>query len=93
MTGADIKSLREALGLSSAQLGRLCSVSPSTVHRWEEAEVYAVPELQRAILVRLRNRIVGMTQLSSEELGRDLMDAVSSGGVLHAITVLMENGQ
>lgn len=51
MTPADVRALRERLGLTPAQFARLLGVHPSTVSRWESGRRYptggAIPAMRR----------------------------------------------
>ena len=41
MTGAGVRDIRQALGLSQAELAKQMAIAPNTVARWEHAEDWA----------------------------------------------------
>jgi transcriptional regulator with XRE-family HTH domain len=57
MTGGDITTIRQRLGLTVAEFATLLIVSPATAHRWEACAHHeaAVSGIHKALLVYLRD--------------------------------------
>lgn len=57
MNGTDLRSSRQRLGLSQAQLARLLQVPPDTLAKWERGDLaIRHPEVMRLALERLEQR-------------------------------------
>lgn len=58
MTPAQLKSLRERLGLAQEQLAKQMGVTRNTVNRWEMG-LHPIPPLAAKLLQMLRGRSAG----------------------------------
>ena len=88
MTGAEIRTLREALGLPVPLFATLFGVNASTVYRWEARDERRaqVEGLSRALLYVLAHRVrIG----EGPALGLTLTDAISRGGTLAGLSALL----
>jgi DNA-binding transcriptional regulator YiaG len=56
MNGGDVRALREALGLTQAEMGAALKMSPLSVLRWENGQARP-SRLARRALERLKRRI------------------------------------
>ena len=57
MTGAELHTFREKLGLSQSQLATLLGVTPNTLARWERDELTIQhPRILELALTELRRR-------------------------------------
>jgi transcriptional regulator with XRE-family HTH domain len=55
VTGAELRQMREAAGLSQEELGRRLGIAPNTIARWERGELtMRHPGLLRLALLRLQ---------------------------------------
>jgi DNA-binding XRE family transcriptional regulator len=80
MTGRHVRKLREALGLTTAEMGELLAVTHQTIYRWE-ACTGALPPIglaQRTLLL-----LIGMPEAGSKDAER-IAKAVRTGGRLSA---------
>lgn len=53
ITGTDLRTRREALGLSRVQIAATAGVDPATIYRWETGRASPRPAIARAIVAAL----------------------------------------
>ncbi len=91
MAGAEIRSIRERLGLSVIQFATVLGVHASTVHRWEAAgsEMVDVDGVAANVLIALRQRVAEEPDSSAKDAGRAVVEALLLGGALVALAALL----
>jgi hypothetical protein len=93
MPGQDVRTIREALGLTVPKLSTVLGVHPSTIHRWEASGPYpvAIEGVPWNVLAALRQRvIVGQTDPNLvRSKGQEVSDQLVVGGALLALAVLI----
>lgn len=91
MSGSEIRSIRERLGLSVTQFAAVLGVHASTVHRWEAAgdELVDVDGVAANVLIALRQRVADEAEGSAKEAGRAVVEALLIGGALVALAALL----
>jgi transcriptional regulator with XRE-family HTH domain len=87
MTGAEIRTLRERLGLSQVDFGRLLNVRGMTVSRWERDD--ARPEGAAAQLLEAMKRRTDQKKLPAN-VGEVLLGALAAGAAVVGFVLLME---
>ncbi len=92
--GRQVRALRGALGLEAAQFAGVLGVHPSTVHRWEAAEMGFVPVdgVAANVLVALASKLDGdrKAKAQAEAVGEKVAQALVLGGALVALVALVE---
>jgi transcriptional regulator with XRE-family HTH domain len=93
LTGNDVRSIRNALGLTMAQFAHVLGVHPSTVQRWEltGANRVTVEGVPLTVLTALRARVLEQANglRAAANAGQDVSTKLATGGVLLALTVLL----
>lgn len=89
MTGSDIASAREALGLNPFAFAAVLGVHVSSVYRWEKAgKNPRVDPLQREIITGIHtHRSSSTAQLKA---GKKVRSALESGGSLAGLHTLLQ---
>lgn len=89
MTGAEIKDIRDAMGMTREDFAQIFGVHTTTVYRWEtnssEIGKDAIRFLTALRQILDRNGVVGT------RLGDDIRSALSMNGALRAIYVLLKH--
>lgn len=88
MTGADVKALRGAMGLTAYALGDVLGVDISTIYRWESARKAKVP--MQALAERMLTRLNKLPEGELAELGRRVREHLVSTSPLHALRVMLD---
>lgn len=89
---AQIRETREAFELSSSHFAAVLGVHPTTVSRWENAQVpVEVEGMAWTVLTALRRRLVEdkRARLAAQKAGQEISSALVFGGVLLALGVLV----
>ena len=87
MTGSEIALIRSRLKLTPFAFATVLGVHMSSIYRWESSDSPKIDTLQREILIELFNK--KMSPKQGADLGKAVNGALSSGGTLHALGVLL----
>ena len=93
LSGHEIRAIRQALGLTMAQLALVLGVHPSSVQRWELAgkQTVKVEGVALTVLLALRQRVIDEAngKRVAAATGREVSNKLATGGVLLALAVLL----
>lgn len=93
MLGADVRTIRQALGLTASTFATVLGVHPTTVHRWEAAGTNSViiEGVPWNVLAALRQRVIHQRadRETLKNRGQEISDALVFGGVLLALAALI----
>lgn len=89
MRGTEIRSLRECLRLSRADLARFLGVSEATIVRWESADALSEPRGLQMLLLR------AIAGAQNHQLPQDVARVVRSCTLNHGLAIqkLLEASQ
>jgi DNA-binding transcriptional regulator YiaG len=82
MTGAEIRSIRQLLGLNQAQFGQLMGVHAITVSKWESG-ITSPTAYQEAFLSQYR------VAAKNKQVRDDLKSVLIAAGVIAAVLLLL----
>ena len=95
LSGNQVRTIREALGMSVPQFSSVIAVHPGTVHRWEAAGQEFIPidgvaaGLLAALDQKVNQRQRNETDFKAEEVGQQVVQALLIGGALVALGLLI----
>ncbi len=99
MSGADVRTIRQALGLTASTFATVLGVHPTTVHRWEAAgkNLVIIEGIPWNVLLALRQRVISgrADRKVIKNGGQEVANALVVGGVLLALAALiaLANGE
>jgi putative transcriptional regulator len=85
MTGAEIKGLREALGLTQVQLSQLLGVHPLTLSKWERGGPGGPTPHQMALLESFRK-----AKIARQDIGATVAGLLVTAGIAIALYTLLD---
>ena len=83
MTSAEVRAVREGLGLNQSQLAQLLGVHPLTVSKWERGLLSPSPH-QDTLLRSFRKAA------KKPDIGEEVASALLAAGVAFALLLLLE---
>ena len=84
MSGAQIRELREKLGLTQSELAQLLGVHAVTVSRWETGPNFQPPPYQMALLSEFQKAA------EAKSFDRTLKNLLVSAGIVAVIYLLLK---
>jgi transcriptional regulator with XRE-family HTH domain len=92
VTGADVKRLRESLGMTVPQFAQLLGVHLATAYRWEAVPVreLALDPLHASLMLHLHQTVEHRRRKAEQQAwGQRLVTGVLIGGTLAGLAVLL----